>query len=379
MKLRHSLIIGCLTALLGFGAFVGVNVNREAKVEKAEAATGDANSDIYLNLNDNQCKWKEGSARFFFICKDKDGNDGNWYEFTQTVTPLGTSDTIYHLTIPVSYAKFTVVRRNPEHTTTWAYINTYTSSDVSSQNVIKVYNYGNDGYTYSALDDSAYNIYSFSASASNGTALVSQKSGSENRTSGYFYAHMEFKVSGVPSANYYFNRWNITGSTTALDGTSTSNQTYKFKPKANLTIVGNYKSAGADATTFANNFKTSMSNYCPITGSDANKGIAKLTSEWSDFNDEFDGLPSEVQEYLKSNGAMAEFRERYDSILTDYYSYLSGYDFLNRASTLGLSNKVELKQASETVSVSTTVMTILALTAVVSVGGFFFLKKKKSI
>lgn len=39
MKIRHSLIIGCLTALLGFGAFLGVGVSREAKVEKAEAYT----------------------------------------------------------------------------------------------------------------------------------------------------------------------------------------------------------------------------------------------------------------------------------------------------------------------------------------------------
>ena len=49
MKVRHSLIIGCMTALLGVGAFVGAGTSREVRVEKAEAAT--SNREITL-IND---------------------------------------------------------------------------------------------------------------------------------------------------------------------------------------------------------------------------------------------------------------------------------------------------------------------------------------
>lgn len=49
MKIKHSLIIGCLTALLGFGAFLGAGVSREAKVEKAVASsTTDESIMIYF-------------------------------------------------------------------------------------------------------------------------------------------------------------------------------------------------------------------------------------------------------------------------------------------------------------------------------------------
>ena len=239
-KAKAFVVLGSFAMLLGVGASVSaVAATQENEVVEAKAATGAANSDVYLNLLDGQCTWDD-SGEYWFVCKDSSGNDGNWYQFTETVTPVGSSDSIYHLTIPVAYAKFCVLRRNNGNTETWGYTGDYTSSSVSDQNVIKIYNYGSGQYTYSALDSSAYNVYSFSASATNGTAKVSTSEGSQNQTSGYLYAHYLYQVTGSPSTNYKFNSWSITGSTTAYGGTTVSNQTYKFYPGANLTITTTY-------------------------------------------------------------------------------------------------------------------------------------------
>lgn len=62
MKFRHSLIIGCLTALLGVGAFVGLNVNKEAKIEMASADNHTQNPTIYFVPHD---QWVlDGNERF---------------------------------------------------------------------------------------------------------------------------------------------------------------------------------------------------------------------------------------------------------------------------------------------------------------------------
>lgn len=375
-------IIAALT--LGVGATAGVLAFNQSNANVAEASTGDANSDVYLNLLDSQCTWDSADARFFFICKDSNGNDGNWYEFTQTVTPLGTNNSIYHLSIPVSYAKFSIVRRNPGHTETWGYTDTYTSSSVSSQNVIKIFNYGNGQYTYSALDDSAYNIYSFSASASNGTALVSQKNGSENKTTGYLYAHMEYQISGAPSSEYYFTEWTVTGTTTALDSTSTSNQTYKFKATSNVTFVGNYASARSDAIAFAQTFNSHFESICETTKNNA-VGIAApkaISDEWDDQIDLYaaHSANADFVSILKnatsssSDSDLAAFALKYDYIISKYTG-LDNFAGRTVVSPFESSRNVLNTIAASEAAVPATVA-VVGLVSMTAVGGFFFLKKK---
>lgn len=378
-KFLFAGIVASLT--LGVAVATGVSAFAGKETKAAQAATGDANSDVYLNLGDYQCNWDSASARFFFICKDGYGNDQNWYEFTDKITPLGTSDSIYHLEIPVAYEKFCVVRRNPEHTTTWNYTDTYTSSAVSGKNVIKVFNSNND-YSYSSLDDAQYNIYSFSASATNGTALVSQKGGSENKTSGYLYAHMEFQVSGTPNSEYYFTEWTITGTTTALDSTSISNQTYAFKATSNITIEGNYASARSDAVAFAQGFNSAFEAICEGTKNNA-VGIAApsaISDEWTEQialyanhsnNADFVSILKNATS-SSSNEDLAAFALKYDYIISKYTGLAN---FAERTVISPFGSRT-LKTISETSAATPAIVAVVGLTTLTAVGGFFLLKKK---
>lgn len=165
---------------------------------------------------------------------------------------------------------------------------------------------------------------------------------------------------------------NTTGNYTVTVNTSTKVYTVDVYEDVDLTA----------AETFADDFKSSMASFCPVVGSDPLKGISKLTTEWSGFASRFADTTSTstaAQDYLKTlddGGKIEEFRERYDSILTDYYSYLSSYDFLNRAQTLGLGAIRTLSNATNNTSMTVISIAAIASVGLLAVGGYFLIKKK---
>ena len=133
-----------------------------------------------------------------------------------------------------------------------------------------------------------------------------------------------------------------------------------------------------EAVDFANDFKTAMATACPTKGGSA----SALSTQWSNFKTRYldDGQTSaEARTYLKTldNSTLNEFRERYDSILTDYYSTLSSYDFLNRADSLSLSARDTINGFANESSGTTFIVLTIGGTGLLTAGVFFLLRKRK--
>lgn len=207
----------------------------------------------------------------------------------------------------------------------------------------------------------------------------------------------QVKVTSVGSN--YFMQWydasDLTGDTEAasFDGTnvviskdglfdisvdtSTKIYTINFAEDTDLTL----------ATTFAEEFKTSMAKYCPVHGTDVEKGRTKLVEEWAEFKKAYNGtssvytnLTETARGYLKTTadgGTLDEFRQRYANIIQDYYSILyADYNFLamNGLVPRG-ANSVQL-YASEFTFPTAIVITIASV-SVVAAAAYIFLKRRK--
>ena len=193
---------------------------------------------------------------------------------------------------------------------------------------------------------------------------------------------MEFQVSGTPNSEYYFTEWTVTGTTTALDNTTTSNQTYAFKATSNVTFVGNYASARSDAIVFAQTFNSHFETICETTKNNA-VGIAApkaISDEW-DAQIVLYGTHSANADFVSilknassssSDSDLAAIALKYDYIISKY----TGLDnFANRTVVSPFGSRA-LKTISNSSAAVPAVVAVVGLTTLTAVGGFFLLKKK---
>jgi|GEM_PF-3653582 len=225
-----------LTMILGVGAAITtVAATWQNEVMETKAGMGSGNQDVFIDLSDCSWIWNDGAQVFF-----EEKNNGSikaTHELSTTVRPVGSNHDVYKITTSSGgYSDFVIYRKVGSTTYNWT--SNCATSSCWQTNIVGVGSSFDKG-TAATYNTNEY-LYSFSASASNGTALVSTKDGSENQTSGYLYKTYWYKVTGTPNANYQFSNWTISGTHTVKDGTTTSNQTYIFVPGSDLTITGVY-------------------------------------------------------------------------------------------------------------------------------------------
>ena len=389
MKIKHVVITLVLSLTLGLGTLVGLKAS--AKETKSAKAIG-AGDTIYLKANATWHGTVNADYSLWMHCWNTESDATN-VEFTYV------TDTIYSATLPSACSNIIFFRSQSGTPINWY----DQSADLVLANILdggnNVVIQNDSGYTFSNLGKGEYRPDKTAGTAYlRGSWSWSTFDYQLQNTATNTYsienvpltAGSEIKIMTIGN-----DKWVTYHDASDLQGNSDAqfvspNVTIQTTGKYNITFYSDTKVYKVDeyedtdltaAVAFANDFETSMAKYCPITGTDEGKGTAKLASEWADFEERFSGVSStltvQTRTYLKTlndGSTIQDFRERYDSILSDYYSLLSGHNFLERNVQYTNAPTITIGNNDNTVSIIIVVVSSISL---IALGGFFFIKKRK--
>ncbi len=414
MKLKHSLSIFGLVAMLGLG--VGVGLARENAPKAAEAVS--AGGTLYLDVS-SITWWNGEEAETYANFTSSKGNTVPGTKMTSVSTY------VYSVTIPadVTYVYFNRVKP-ADHTTIW------NSSGGSSKPLEVPSNLATANAWAPIADTTTWADVQGNASAGSWKVYENVADGTYLRgawTNGWDTAGQramnvvtegtKFSIDNVSLgaggqvkmviySGGYLTSWaqpnNVTCTNSAEypvtkpdDGMGGYNVQVTNAGVYSLVITQsgdkwNYEFTGSSpaeytaAVDFCDDFEDSMGLYCPNAGSDSeHKGLAKLISEWSAFKTRYDNADfADSRAYLTdenpTDDTFIEFKARYRAILRDYWDSLSSYNFLNIARPVSSIN-VPTFEADNNAMNNTAIIVIVAsaLTVALVAGGYFFLRKRK--
>ena len=377
--------------LAATGAFaVGASLSNK----KAEAVSAIGSGDtIYVNLNSNWQGQISNSVSLWMHCWNTN-NDATDVEFSNV------SANVYSATLPSSCNNIIFFRSNAGTVGNWW----DQSADLVLSNILtggnNVVKQG-DGWTFVVGDTEEYRPEKAAGSAylrgswSGGWAdfthqmTVSGDVCSINNV--LLSAGEQIKVVKLDSYNYvkWYDASSLSGNSDAtfVSPNVTINTTGRYNISVNTSTkvytVNVYEDLDLNAAiAFCDDFETSMAKYCPIAGTEDDKGTAKLVSEWSSFATRYSSsLSQQAKDYLlegenSSVEKITDFTDKYDSILSDYYSLLSSYNFLSR--TVAHQSRIINEQLLNNSSTKTiAIVIIVSLVSITAIGGYFFIKRRQ--
>ena len=385
MKKRNVFAIAIASLALALGVGAGLKANR---VQEAKAIS--AGETIYVDVSNDWKGQLSASVSVWMHCWNT-ASDATDVEFSNV------SGNLYSATLPSACNNIIFYRSQATTPVNWW----DQSDDLVLSNILNngnnVVKQKSDSWKFVADGAEEYRPEKTSGAAylrgswSGGWADFSHEMTVDGNVCSInnvlLSAGEQIKVIKIDS--YKFVQWYEAASLSGNSGATfvspnvTINTTGRYNISVNTSTkaytVNVYEDVDLNAAiSFCDDFKTSMSKYCPVAGSEDNKGTSKLQSEWSDFATRFAGLTLTAQGYLEegensSVEKITEFAERYDSIIGDYRTLLSSYDFLNRLSNP--SNVInDYTPNNNNAIIIITISSVLGLTAI---GCLFLLKRKK--
>ncbi len=394
MKGKNLFITLGLALGLGFGVAAGLSAGKDVKEVKATGPLF-AGDTIYLQANNTWHGSVGENVALWMHCWTT-GSDAQDVKFSNI------SGKLYSANLPFScdYIKFYRSTAGESPTGYWdesAQLTLSTLLTGGNNAVIQWDDSGNSGWNFDKYHAAEYradlaNKVYLRGTWSNGWADLSKEmtlvSGDVYKIENVLLSKDdELKAMKVGADHWvsYKDAESISGNS----GAEVSGLNIKINATGNYTVTADM-STGAytvdvyedtdltAAVAFANDFKTEMGKYCPIEGTQEGRVQKDFTDAWESFATRFTEVESEkTRGYLKTldNSTLNEFRERYASIMNDYSSLLSGYNFLE----ISLSSSNVRASIFGSESNNTVIVVVVAISAIAAASLILFvsLKKKK--
>ena len=391
MKGKNLFITLGLALGLGFGVAAGLSAGKEVKEVSATGPlfTGDT---IYLQANNTWHGSVSETVGLYMHCWST-SSDATDVKFTNL------SGKLYYASLPAAYDNVIFYRSDdPTDTNRWwnqsADITFSTLFTGGNNAVIQWDDSGDSGWNFDKYHAAEYradlaNKVYLRGTWSNGWADLSKEmtlvSGDVYKIENVLLSENDELKAMKVGADHWVSYKDATG-ISGNSGAEVSGLNIKIKATGNYTVTADM-STGAytvdvyedvdltKAVAFADDFETEMGKYCPVTGSVEGRVQKDFTDAWESFATRFTEDESETTRgYLKTldNSTLNEFRERYASIMNDYSSLLSGYNFLEIS--LSSSNIRTSVFANET---NNTLIVVVAVSAIAAASLILFVSLKK--
>ena len=400
MKIKRSLVVGCLTALLGVGAAVGAgSVTEKAPVKEAEAAATFVEGSTFF-FRSTMSWWYDASAwtaaRFY-----TDGGGEYWVAMSYNYF----SDNFAWCTVPGNYEKVIVVRMDPNKSLDdhWgAKWNQTVNLSAGNGDCFVASSGGGDSVNGSWSTFSSQQTWHIGVGSNmtqlsyrnNNEGAVFYSTNISVTTDKSIYGH---RNQGSGNEGWFKSQYFEEGGASAVtkgyikkngddqDATILKDGTLEFYIKMNSQLIWSQVPSSTEAKSYAQEFISTIT--CSGTGSvtfQINKWN-KVGSETISMEYKYENLSTGAKNIMNgttssSDADVLAARERYDEVLRKHgYGTAEGqyHDFMNRKPSMIAPNIIIpgiIENNNDRVIIWVVVASAITLAAV---GGFFFIKRRK--